>query len=194
MIEMLTSVGNVLCRYLHVVATALIVGGTLFYIWVVPFAIGELKEESQRIVFARARLVFRWIVFTSALLLLVSGAVVMGRSMWIYRGGQIPLFREMARISYPQAPPTEALDHPTIFERTTFWFVLHLAGAGLCLIIAIALVRGGRPPPSPLSWMRVNFVLLLVTILFAVMSRNARQRLFESIKPVTSPLPTEIHE
>jgi hypothetical protein len=194
MIETLTSVAFVTSRYLHVVATAMIVGGTLFYLWVVPFAIHELKEESQKTVFARARLVFRWIVFISALLLLFSGAFITARRMWIYRGEQIPMFRAMARVSNPTAPPTQTLDHPTIFDRPTLWFSLHLAGAALCLIIAIALVRGGRPPQAPVFWMRLNFILLLVTILLAVMSRNAGQRLFESIRPAASPLPSEVRE
>lgn len=193
MIETLTSVAYVACRYLHIVATALLVGGTLFYLWVVPFAIGELKDESQLIVFARARLVFRWIVFISALLLLISGAVITARSMPMYRDEEIPIFRELAREIHPSAPPTELLDHPSIFERPALWYVLHAAAAVLCLMIAVALVRGGRPPAAPLKWMRLNFILLMLAILFAVMSRNARQRLFESIKPFAS-APADIHE
>jgi len=194
MIDLLTSAAYVLSRYLHIIATAFLVGGTLFYLWVVPFAIAELKDESQRIVFARARIVFRWIVFISAMLLLISGAFITARSMWIYRGEQIPIFRQMAQLSHPGKVSTPALDHPTIFEKPALWFLLHLAVALISLIIAIALVRGGRPPLAPVYWMRLNFVLLLLAIFLAAMSRNARQRLFESIKPVTSPVPAEIRE
>jgi hypothetical protein len=194
MIETLTGIAYFLSRYLHIIATALIGGGTLFYLWVVPFAIGELKEESQKLVFARARLVFRWIVFISALLLLISGAFITAHSVPTYQGEQIPAFRELARIIHPTAPPTETLDHPTIFERPALWFVLHVAGALLCLIIAVALVRGGKPPDAPVFWMRLNFVLVLVTILLAVVGRNARQRLFESIKPYSATPSSEIHE
>ena len=194
MIQFLTSVAYVISRYLHVVATAFLVGGTLFYLWVVPFAIAELKEESQRIVFARARLIFRWIVFVSALLLLISGAFIAARSMWIYRGEQIPIFRQMAQLSHPGTTSTPALDHPSIFEKPAVWYLLHLSVAIISLIIAVALVRGGRPPQAPVSWMRLNFVLLMLAILLAAMSRNARQRLFESIKPVASPLPADMRE
>jgi hypothetical protein len=193
MIEILTSASFVAGRYFHLIAAALIVGGTLFYLWVVPFAIAELKEESQQIVFARARVVFRWIIFTSALLLLLSGAAMTARNLWIYQGKQIPLFREMARVSHPAAPPTEDLDHPSVLERPELWFTLHLVAALLCLIIAVALVRGGKPPHAPVTWMRVNFVLLLIAVFLAVMTRNARQLLFESVKPIIKP-PPEMHD
>jgi hypothetical protein len=194
MIDQLTSAVYVLSRYVHIVATALLVGGTGFYLWVVPFAIAELKEESQLIVFARARLIFRRVVFTSALLLLISGALITARSLWIYRGEQISVFREMAKLTRPTAPPTAALDHPSLFERPALWVSLHAAFGVACLIIAVALVRGGRPPSAPLSWMRLNFVLLMLAILLAVLSRNARQLLFESIRPVAGSIQVDTRE
>ncbi len=40
-------------RYVHIVCTTLLVGGTLFYEMVVPVAIGELKSEQQLLVFGR---------------------------------------------------------------------------------------------------------------------------------------------
>jgi hypothetical protein len=194
MMENLTDLAYFFSRYFHIIATALIGGGTLFYLWVVPFAIGELKEESQKVVFARARLVFRWIVFISALLLLISGAFMTARSIPVYKGLQVPAFRELARIIHPAAPPTADLDHPTIFEKPFLWFVAHIAGAFLCLIIAVALVRGGTPPNAPVFWMRLNFVLLLITILIAVIGRNARTLLYESINPYSPSPSSEIHE
>jgi hypothetical protein len=194
MIENLLIVAYVASHYLHVVAAALIVGGTLFYLWVVPFAIEELKEESQLLVFARARLVFRWMVFISAVLLLISGAFVTARSIATYRNEQIPLFRQMAEIRHPNAPPTQVLDHPPIFDRPALWFSLHVGVAILCLLIAVALVRGRTPPHAPLLWMRLNFVLLLLAILLASLTRNARQRLFESIQPYSDELPASVHE
>jgi hypothetical protein len=193
--EFLTLLAYVVSRYLHLVAAALIVGGTLFYLWVVPFAIAELKPESQQIVFARARLIFRRTVFVAAILLIISGAVIAGRGLWIYQGKQIPVLREAAMLSHPNSPPTHDLDHPDVFEKPALWFSLHVAASLLCLGIAIALVRGGRPPLAPITWMRINFALLLVTILLAVLTRNARQRLGDSVlKPLASPVPSEIHE
>jgi hypothetical protein len=190
----LTNLAYVLERFVHVAAMALLLGGTVFYVWVVPWAIAELKEESKLIVFARARITFRWIVFSAALVLLISGAIMTAHSMWIYRGEQIPLLRQMARISNPAAPHTASLDHPSLLEKPTLWFSLHVGAAVISLLIATALVRGGRPPHSPLSWMRLNFVLLMLAVLFAVLARESRQRLGESIRPPLGRLPSQLRE
>ncbi len=65
---------HLVCRYLHIIGGMLLVGGILFYEMVVPIAISDLKEEVQIAVFARARWVFRWIVWTGAAILLLTGA------------------------------------------------------------------------------------------------------------------------
>ncbi len=195
MIDSLISLIYVISRYLHIVAMAMILGGTVFYLLAVPFAIDELKVESQQVVFARARIIFRWVILLCTLVLLISGAILTARSMWVYRGDNIPLLRQMAIISHPDAPRTHDLDHPSIFEQPNVWYALHVAGALLCVLIAVALVRGGRPPTAPLPWMRLNLGLLLVTVLFAVLTRNARQQLFESIGATNnSPIPITAHE
>ena len=62
-------------RYLHVVATAVLVGGTLFYEMVVPGAIDELRDVQRLSVFARARWMFKGIVWASAMVLLVTGGL-----------------------------------------------------------------------------------------------------------------------
>jgi hypothetical protein len=194
MVETLTGLIYVANEYVHLVAMALLVGGTVFYLWVVPFAIGELKEESQQIVFARARLVFRRVVFVAALFLLISGAFMMARSMWTYTGQQVALFRDVARLSNPTAPLPHVLEHPSVFERPVLWFSLHVILAVTCLLIAISLVRGGKPPHAPISWMRLNFFLLMLAILVAIMTRNARRTLFDSIRPVAKSVPSELRE
>src|SRR5438477_12616471 len=68
-----------LSRWLHIVCTTLIVGGTLFFELVLPIAIEDLKREQQLYVFARARLVFRWVVWTGVAGRLLSGVVLRGR-------------------------------------------------------------------------------------------------------------------
>src|SRR5256714_13513718 len=65
----------ILNRYLHIVCTTVIVGGTLFFEMIVPVATGDLKQEQQLLVFGRARWSFRAMVWTCAILLVVSGIV-----------------------------------------------------------------------------------------------------------------------
>ena len=76
MTQVLTAILYVCAHYFHLVTTTLLVGGTFFYLLIVPKAIGELREESQRIVFARARWLFRNFVLPSVVLLLIKGAVL----------------------------------------------------------------------------------------------------------------------
>src|SRR5205823_2016267 len=159
-----------LSRYIHVVATAILVGGTLFYEMVVPVAIGELKTEQQLAVFARMRWVFRWLVYGSAIALLLTGGVSIYRNLNVLDGDYE---RFLASISSPQI--VESLKHASWFNRPLIWFVAHLASGLLSLVIALMLVSGGRPPDRPLQWMKINLFFLLLAIFLASGSRNARQ-------------------
>src|SRR5437667_3611284 len=84
--ELVLNLFFLLSRYIHVVATTLLVGGTLFYEMVVPVAIGELKTEQQLAVFARMRWVFRWVVYSSAIALILTGSVSVYRNAWVLTG------------------------------------------------------------------------------------------------------------
>src|SRR5438067_1496460 len=84
--EILINLFYLIARYVHVVATAVLVGGTLFYEMVVPLAIGELKTEQQLAVFARMRWVFRWLVYSSAIALLLTGGVSIYRNLNVLNG------------------------------------------------------------------------------------------------------------
>jgi hypothetical protein len=107
----------------------------------------------------------------------------------VYRGGQLEILRQVARLqSHPRS--TDVLDHPGIFEWPAMWFVLHAVFGVVSLIIGIALVRGNRPPQSPLPWMRLNFIILMIVILLATLTRNARTRLFESVRPLSNLIPS----
>src|SRR5437588_12234643 len=69
-------------RYVHIVCTTLIVGGTLFYEMVVPIAIADLKDEHQLAVFGRARWTFRQVVWGCAIALIASG-IIESRQHWM---------------------------------------------------------------------------------------------------------------
>src|SRR3569833_891769 len=86
MLESLSNLFFLFSRYLHIVATTLIVGGTLFFELVVPLAIGELKNEVQLVLFARMRWIFRSVVYISTVTLLLTGAISMYRNWNVING------------------------------------------------------------------------------------------------------------
>ncbi len=147
--------------WLHIVCTTLIVGGTLFYELVVPIACEELRPEQQLYVFARARWVFRWVVWVSAALLVGSGLVMLWR-MW-------PVY------------------HDKILGASFRWGLMHMGLGAMGLVIALLLTIGRSPPAHPIRWMRINLVILLVVIFVASVTRHVRLTLSE--KPSGEPMP-----
>src|SRR3954453_2738738 len=162
--ETLTNLFYLLSRYVHIVATTIIVGGTLFFEMVVPVAIGELKNEVQLALFGRMRWLFRWVVYTSAIALLVTGSVSIYRNYTVVNGEYIR-FLERAPGSDPQK--IHELQNTSIFNRPRIWFIAHLVAGALSLVMALLLVSGGRPPNKPLQWMRLNLLILLLAIFLA---------------------------
>src|SRR5215212_7726722 len=123
MSEALSQVLDLLCRYIHIVCATLLVGGTLFYEMVVPAAIADLKEEQQLLVFARARWIFNGVVWTSVLLMIVSGVVSSNRHWADYtRGDQETI-----------AATNAAVHAVPAVRRPGWWWVAHLSTGGLAL-------------------------------------------------------------
>ncbi len=141
-----------MARYLHIVCMTLLVGGTLFYEMVVPVAIGELRTEHQLAVFGRARWMFRGIVWSSAGVLVVTGVV----QTWQHWA------------SY--ALSTE----PSVPLRSVVWWAAHTSTALIAIIISLFLTGGRTPPDRPVSWMRLNLVILLIVIFLASTTRHVR--------------------
>src|SRR5277367_5092229 len=73
-----------LSRWLHIVCTSLLVGGTLFYEFVIPKAIADLKEEAQLAVLGRVRWFFRNTVIFSTITLIISGSLSMYHQWPLY--------------------------------------------------------------------------------------------------------------
>jgi uncharacterized membrane protein len=157
-----------LFRWLHIVCTTLIVGGTLFFELVLPIAIEDLKNEERLLVMARARWVFRWVVWISVTGLLVSGVVNLAREWKLYQASQFGLILRLAST--------------------------HMIIGGLSLFIALLLTIGRRPPEDPIRWMRLDLVLLLVTIFLGSTSRYMEMALYErgsargKLPPATAPI------
>lgn len=140
-------------RWLHLVCTTLIVGGTLFFELVLPIAIEDEKREQQLYVFARARWVFRWVVWIAAAGLLLTGAVGLYR-MW-------PMYQTAG------------------FNIVSRWAIAHIAIGLAALVIGLLLTIGRRPPEDPIRWMRLNLVILLVAIFLGSSTRHFQLVLWE---------------
>jgi hypothetical protein len=160
-----------LCRYLHVVATCFLIGGTLFYELIVPVAIDDLTDPVKLSVFARARWAFRWIVWCSAVVLLLSGGLSTYRNWHTY--SKHDTMSESFRTD------------PTLLQKGTlknpgYWWLGHTAIGLLGVVIALVLVKGRTPPRYPLVWMRITLLILLVAVFLASTARHVRLKIVES--------------
>jgi hypothetical protein len=159
-----------LSRYVHIVCATLIVGGTLFYEMVVPIAIGDLKEEAKLAVFARARWVFRWIVWVSAVGIIVSGLITTTRQLKVYyeaeRQAMVATSPENGRIQMVNSSPLP------IGMRPGWWWAAHASAGVIAALIAVSLTAGRQPPLHPIRWMRLDMVVLLIVIFLAVATRQ----------------------
>jgi hypothetical protein len=169
-------------RFVHIICTTVLVGGTLFYEMIVPIAIDELKQEQQLLVFGRARWTFKGVVWTCAILLVLSGAVSTARMWHTYTGGE----GHPSRV--PIQVPGKAEPMYTELRRPGWWWAAH-ASLGLVAIgIAVALTTVRRPPDYPITWMRVNLLVLMVVIFFASTARHMGLVIDDAER--TRPIPT----
>jgi hypothetical protein len=154
-------------RYLHIVCATVLVGGTLFYEMVVPHAIDELKQEQQLFIFARARIFFKWIVWSSSAIILLSG-VISSYAHWddYTREPIDPMVHWGAHVSEMTAPS------PMV--RPGWWWAAHGSCGILAVLIAVSLTFGKVPPTQPIRWMRLNLVILLLVMFLATVTRQTR--------------------
>lgn len=162
-------------RYLHIVCTTVLVGGTLFYEMVVPEAIDELKQEQQLNVFGRARWVFKRLVWTSALLLILTGIISTRKHWSAYTAAEDAtgaVSRGGLRSALSSAGPDS--DMPALARRPGWWWAAHASTGMLAVLIAMFLTTTRQPPNHPIGWMRMNLVILLVVIFLASATRHVR--------------------
>ena len=180
--DLLVGIGYLVARYLHIVCGTLIVGGTLFYEMVVPIAIADLKPEQQLAIFARARWVFRQIVWSSAFVLLVSGAITTGQQWRTYVRSQEATIEIRADGSVKTARPS------SMFQRPDWWWVAHVSTGFIAVLIAVALTLGSTPPTHPIQWMRLNLIVLMIVIFLGSATRHMRQNFVEQRAEMTDHL------
>jgi uncharacterized membrane protein len=152
--ELLDRILYPLTRWLHIVCATLILGGTLFFELVLPIATEDLRNEQRFYAFARARLVFRWVVWISVAGLLISGCLTVFR-MW-----------------------------STYYSETSFtyisrWAMAHVIVGLAAMVIALLLTLGKRPPEDPVRWMRLNLVILLVVLFLGSATRYFQMAMAE---------------
>lgn len=161
-----------LARYLHIVCTTLLVGGTLFYEMVVPIAIADLKDEHQYAIFARARLVFKRIVWGSALLLVISGVSSSYRHWKAYsQPDQVAIEYIRATATQPTTQPPPEISGAL---QPGWWWAAHASTGFVAILIAVFLTAGRSPPAQPVQWMRLNLVILMIVIFLASATRHVR--------------------
>jgi uncharacterized membrane protein len=144
-------------RWLHLVASTLIVGGVLFFEFVVPLATADLKEEQQLAVFGRARWVFRRVVWISLLFLLITGAFSLWR-MWSFYKADEKLVGSFWLASRP-------------------WVYLHvlLGLIGFALVLRVTNTR--RLHGHPIGWLRAALVFMLACMFAVSIARQVRMHM-----------------
>jgi uncharacterized membrane protein len=146
-------------RWLHLVASTLIVGGVLFFEFVVPLATADLKEEQQLAVFGRARWVFRRVVWISLGFLLVTGAFSLWRMWALYKSDE----RLVGSFWLASGP----------------WVYLHvlLGLIGFALVLRVTNTR--RLHGHPIGWLRVALVVMLASMFAVSIARQVRMHMRE---------------
>jgi uncharacterized membrane protein len=172
-----------LSRYVHIISAMLLVGGFLFYEMVVPIAIADLRDETQAEVFAKARWAFRWIIWTSVTLLIITGVHLTVRRMHVYIESQF--------IWGPAGAQPSASSHTPWALQTGLWWAAHVVSAVIAIGIALYLGSGDRPPIYPLGWLRLDLMVLLIVVFFAVATQQVGQ-LHEQRQETTSGPPWRV--
>ena len=175
-----------LIRYCHIVGAMLLVGGILFYELVLPIAISDLKAEAQAAVFARARWVFRWVIWSSVLLIFYGGIGLSIRRMNSYIEAQ-----------YIQTPPmltTHTIHSPPRSLQAGWWWAAHASSGFIAVLIALYLSAGDRPPIYPVGWLRLDLMILLIVVFFATATYQInvvhQERMSRALQHVSSLHPT----
>jgi uncharacterized membrane protein len=143
-------------RWVHMVASTLLVGGVLFFEFVVPLATTDLRNEQRMAVFGRARWVFRGVALLSIALLVLSGSISSWQLWPMY--GQLDAFT--GGWHYGPKP----------------WLVGHIAVGLVGFVIVLRVTNTTRVAPRPVGWLRALLVVLLVSMFFASIARHVRLR------------------
>lgn len=130
----------VLFRWLHITAACLAVGGLFFMRIVVPVGLKGLPPEQRHETFLKLRRVFKMLIHTCILLLLVSG-IYNSWSNWA-------IYNQVAETAQP------------------LWGT-HVLLALFIFAIALYVLAGKEPPRGHAQWAGINLLLMVATIAVA---------------------------
>jgi uncharacterized membrane protein len=124
-------------RWFHVIAACVAIGGAVFIRFILPAGLKLLESEQQKAVYLRCRRVFKMMVHTCILLLLLSGT-----------------YNAIANWQkYKLVMPTSHM-----------FFGLHVLLGLAVFTISLILLAGKEPPPMHKKWMAVNVVLMMLVV------------------------------
>jgi uncharacterized membrane protein len=153
----------ILFRFLHVATACVAVGGVFFIRVIFPVGLKSLDSESSRSMLLRTRRVFKRVVHTCILLLLISGT-----------------FNAILNLpGYKQAG--SGISHPLLG--------LHVLTALIVFGIALWILSGPEPPADHQKWMAVNVVLVFLTIAAASTLKYVREHAKKPVAVTTTEQP-----
>ena len=155
-----------LARYVHILCATVLVGGTLFYEMIVPPAIDELKVEQQLLIFARARWLFKRVVWVCSALIIISGVFSTYAHWHEYNHDRVYRIEQSNQ-------PTQVMELSPM-ARPGWWWAAHASCGILAVFIALSLTIGKVPPSQPIRWMRLNLVILMLVMFLATAARQTR--------------------
>jgi uncharacterized membrane protein len=130
----------VVFRWMHIAAACAAVGGVLFMRVIVPIGLKELDPETREATFLRLRWVFKMVIHTCILLLLLSG---------IYNSmGNWQAYNEVPSLAQP------------------LWGTHVLLGLVIFALL-LWLLAPKTPPAGYARWMMVNLILMAATLAVA---------------------------
>jgi hypothetical protein len=144
-------------RCAHIVATTVLVGGVLFFRFVVPHATAHLKDEQQLAVFGQARWLFRRIVGLTALALILSGLISLWR-VW-------PVYTQ------------EGAQTRTRWLTSLPWAIGHVVLGLIGFALAFRVTATARLVNRPIRWLSITLTFLLVAIFLASAARHVELHL-----------------
>src|SRR4051812_36473375 len=130
----------ILSRWLHIIAAVLALGGTFFMRVILPLGLAEADAASRHAVFLRCRRVFKMVIHTCVLLLLLTGTFNSMRNLDDYK-----------------------LDKPL----THILWGSHMLLGVTAMVIAMLLLVPKEPPKWRRTGAMLNLVILFITVLLA---------------------------